>query len=458
MSTQVAVAEPITTTPSSPLKRKTWEPKWTMAFVGVLAWCVVEYTRLPAMYPILIPLQLGKIAVAVAALGLITGTDLKVKPSREVRRVNVFLLWFLIATFISMLGAYFKDKAWGGFVLYLNWAVVFVLLSRVVTTPWRLRVFLFLYLLLMLKLSQHSVRYYVDALNAYDELTVETAGAGGGGSGFFANAADYGLGMCVIWPTAVCLLFSRPRFAFKMLLWACAIVILASIMICGSRGAVVGLVAIAVVFLIRNPSKLAVPLVLLLVLPAMFFVLPNAMRERFRSGFHWQQDKTASHRIVLWKAGIRIFEDHPIFGIGPDNYSMVHHLYYSQGEKQHSISVAHSTYVELLSEYGIFGALPMVALWLSVFLINSRTRKYLRAAHPNPQRTFEYCLTVGLDLGLVGYLASCAFISVMQYPHVWLLLGLACGLNTSVRNSPPVPEPPPAPKRLNRLAPREATC
>jgi putative inorganic carbon (HCO3(-)) transporter len=457
MSTQVAVAAPVTT-PPSPFKRKTWEPKWTMAFLGVLGWCVVEYTRLPAMYPILIPLQLGKVAVAFAALGLITSTSLKVRPSPEVKRAGIFVLWFLIATLASMMASTFLDKAWDGFVVFLNWAVIFVLLSRVLTTPWRLRIFLFLYLLLMLKLAQHSVRYYVDAASYYGEMVAETAGAGGGGSGFFANSADYGLGMCVIWPTAVCLLFSRPRGAFKWLLWACAIVILASIMVCGSRGAVVGLVAIAVFFLIRNPSKLAVPLVLLLVLPAMFFVLPHAMRERFRSAANWQQDQTAAHRVVLWKAGIRMFEDRPLLGVGPSNFPLMHHLYYSQGEVQRSISVPHSTYIELITEYGIFGTLPTVALWLSVFWVNSRTRKYLRAAHPKPQRTFEYCLTVGLDLGLVGYLASCAFISVMQYPHVWLLLGLACGLNTSVRNSPPVPEPPPAPKRLNRLAPREATC
>jgi putative inorganic carbon (HCO3(-)) transporter len=407
--------------------------RWDLAFIGIIGWCIIEYTRLPAMYPVLQVLQLGKVVIALAVVGVLATGGSRVSQSPEVRRVGFFLLWFQAATIISTIFANFQGMAWDGFILLLQWAVVYWLLSQVVISTWRLRTFLFVYLVLMLKLAQHAIRYYAQARTMYDEMVVVTHGAGGGSTGFFANSADFGLGMCVVWPIAVCLLFGRPRGLFKLLLWVSAIVILISIMICGSRGAVVGVAAIGVCFVGRSPSRLAVPLVLLLLLPGIFAVLPEASKERFRSAIHWEKDATASHRVVLWKAGLQIFKDNPIFGVGPRNYPMTHHLWYSQGEVQRSVSVAHSSYVELITEWGLFGTLPMVGLWFWVFRINKKTRQLLLRNNPKARRTFEYCLSRGLELGLVGYLVSGAFISVIEYPHVWLLLGLSAGLNTAVR-------------------------
>jgi len=36
----------------------------------------------------------------------------------------------------------------------------------------------------------------------------------------------------------------------------------------------------------------------------------------------------------------------------------------------------------------------------------------------------------GLNLAMVGYLLSGAFLAVLYYPHLWVLLGLSVGLNT----------------------------
>src|SRR5690242_17279184 len=53
------------------------EPHMDMAFAGVLAYLLIEYTRLPAMFPILIPLQLGKVAVLLGFLGLLVAAPSK---------------------------------------------------------------------------------------------------------------------------------------------------------------------------------------------------------------------------------------------------------------------------------------------------------------------------------------------------------------------------------------------
>jgi len=47
-------------------------------------------------------------------------------------------------------------------------------------------------------------------------------------------------------------------------------------------------------------------------------------------------------------------------------------------------------------------------------------------------RCWEMCLANGLQLAMIGYLVSGAFVSVFWYPHIWVLSGLAMGLNASV--------------------------
>ena len=64
-------------------------------------------------------------------------------------------------------------------------------------------------------------------------------------------------------------------------------------------------------------------------------------------------------------------------------------------------------------------------------------------------------MALGLDLGLVGYLTSGAFLSVLYYPHLWILLGLSVAANRCLTNKEPnqkVPEVVPVRGRSVALA------
>jgi hypothetical protein len=49
---------------------------------------------------------------------------------------------------------------------------------------------------------------------------------------------------------------------------------------------------------------------------------------------------------------------------------------------------------------------------------------------------------------MIGYLVSGAFVSVFWYPHIWVLSGLAMGLNTAT-----APPEPPANSNLMEFQP-----
>jgi O-antigen ligase len=134
-----------------------------------------------------------------------------------------------------------------------------------------------------------------------------------------------------------------------------------------------------------------------------------------------------------------MFTEHPIFGVGPGNFATTRA---SQGL---SGTVTHSIYFEVLAEYGLVGSLCVILVVFTFFLLNARTRRQLEAREKDVQHSFEYCLSYGLDLAMVGYLVSGAFAAVLLYPHLWILAAFAVGLNAASRQpAPPVDNAPPA--------------
>lgn len=79
-----------------------------------------------------------------------------------------------------------------------------------------------------------------------------------------------------------------------------------------------------------------------------------ALRERMKSAV-----VTDSNRLLLWKAAIRQFESHPVFGAGSGIY-----LYYGRQFRPLGVQAdpvyAHNEYVQFLAEYGIVGAFGFV--------------------------------------------------------------------------------------------------
>jgi putative inorganic carbon (HCO3(-)) transporter len=402
------------------------EARWDLAFAGLLLYVLVEYSRLPEMYPILAVLHLGKVAIFLAALGYLIHQNSFSVDRTDTRVFDIAIFLFLFADFVS---SCFAPGTWDEFGNMVNWGIVYFLVTRILINSWRVRVFLFLVFLLNLKLAQHVVREYIAerGIGLSDMKIILGGGAGAGSAGYFGNAADLGVAMAVVWGIAFALVVGRteknklPRY----FLLICFAVFLLAILLCGSRGAVVGGAAIVLAALARTPKKLGSVVVTLVFLSSIWFILPGASKERFQSAWDWQNDANAASRVAFWKAGLHMFEDHPILGIGPGSFPQVY-LYDYNGIGAYE---CHSIYVQVLAETGLAGTLVFLTLLFLLLRLNARTRKSAMASNPDGKRSFEYCLALGLDLGLVGFLASGAFVSVLYYPHLWILLALSVATN-----------------------------
>jgi O-antigen ligase len=240
------------------------------------------------------------------------------------------------------------------------------------------------------------------------------------------------LAMAVVWGIVWAWLVGKAekKKLVRIFLIVCFVLYFLAILFCGSRGAVVGAGAIALVALAKSRRKMMAIFLVLIFGLGVWLILPQASKERFQHA--WQgDDANANSRLEFWSIGIDMWEHNPVFGIGPGLFVWENPLHF----------VSHSTYIQVLAESGLVGTVSWAAMLLLFLKTNARTRKRMAASGPEGRRSLEYCLALGLDLGMVGYLSSGAFLAVLYYPHFWILLSLSVALNKSAMLAYPEAQP-----------------
>ena len=215
--------------------------------------------------------------------------------------------------------------------------------------------------------------------------------------------------------------------------WAFVVCLLA-IVFSFSRGALVGLAAmIGMMMLLRPPRPQELLLALLLFLPILPFV-PTQYIERVTTlvdvvpGMNNDPRSEVSFRGRTSEliAGLMMFRDHPILGVGVNNYP-IHYQDYARRiglETRRQPRAPHSLYLEVLAELGFFGVLTFGALlwhlFHGIYLARKRFRRY---------RLLEYAnLTTAVGVGLIGYLSAALFLHAAYPRFLWLLVGIGLAI------------------------------
>lgn len=182
-----------------------------------------------------------------------------------------------------------------------------------------------------------------------------------------------------------------------------------------NRGAVLGLVA-AIIVLLLTSSKLARRVLLTVVaIVVLTVVIPRTgVWERFEPLL----ERFDNPRILLWRSGWEMFLDHPVFGVGPGQFSNFVHLYEPSFNPAHKLD-AHNSLVQMLAETGFPGLLLYCALFSIVMM-------YLFQMMGDP-RTADWIKAVsrGLVAAFCGYLVVGLFASRHDLPLIYVLVGAA---------------------------------
>jgi hypothetical protein len=82
-------------------------------------------------------------------------------------------------------------------------------------------------------------------------------------------------------------------------------------------------------------------------------------------------------RLNLWKTGLRIFKDYPIFGVGDIGLGYYHKKYRGYFEKEIHGHL-HNNLMHILATLGLFGLLAIIFMFVKIILVDLKIYKYLK--------------------------------------------------------------------------------
>jgi O-antigen ligase len=210
---------------------------------------------------------------------------------------------------------------------------------------------------------------------------------------------------------------ARTGLSRVALLLAGAISGLAMLLTFSRGGWVATLVSVIVIGLIKDRRIVAVLLMIALISPVF---LPQAILVRATT-IVTLEDTSATYRLTIWKAALRMINDIGAFGagIGPVAFTKIYPLYEIAGTPA---AHTHNLYLQFIVEMGVLGLLFF--LWTIV----SHLRDAMAAKNLSHQ---ESVLLVAIVAGTVGQLVHGLIDNIWYSPKnvmfFWVALGLAVG-------------------------------
>jgi len=284
-------------------------------------------------------------------------------------------------------------------------------------------------------------------------LVIAVLGIIGGGLAknvaLFADQNEYALLMNILFPITVFLAVGEGRQIHKIFYLSMSAVFLAGVVISHSRGGFVGLSAVLIFMWLKLfKNKLKSGVIILCVILGLAIIAPASYWEEMSTLQQGTHESTAASRIYFWQIAIRQFIDHPLIGVGVNNYGVWLPDYAHRDDKLSDgrpVSgmtraygrVAHSMYFTILAELGILGSAFFAFLVYHFFKNSIHMAKTFNSVNPGKNATKANSdgsllswrsLNLGLTGGMIGYLVSGAFVSVLFFPYFWLMCALSATL------------------------------
>jgi putative inorganic carbon (hco3(-)) transporter len=156
---------------------------------------------------------------------------------------------------------------------------------------------------------------------------------------------------------------------------------------------------------------------LLLVLIVGGIVTVPALRYRAESIIEPGQNET---RLNLWRTAVRVAEDHPILGVGEDNWDLVFDRYRVDGYYDTTVH-PHSDYLTVLVSSGVPGLLAFLSMWVIAMVSGFRTAIRARNRVARATALAATFSLMGLMIGAVFQNYYGTFINCLGW---WFVVGL----------------------------------
>ena len=269
---------------------------------------------------------------------------------------------------------------------------------------------------------------------ASSRMFSDESGRLGLGFGSIGNANDYAAHLLMMLPFALFMVLKSGRGVVRKIFFA--LVFLAGLFLAaktGSRGAMLAAVACVILIFVkgtrvmRMACLIGVPVFLAVILVA----LPTSTLMRYATLFGEHDTEqiitneaagSQATRTYLLKTSLKFTFTHPIFGIGPGQFSNMEGLTAKENGFRGAWQVSHNSYTQASSEAGIPALILMLIGLVSGFRLLSSIHRQARA---NPQFRDIQAAAFCLMLAMTAFCTACLFLSMAYRFYMPAICGLA---------------------------------
>lgn len=235
--------------------------------------------------------------------------------------------------------------------------------------------------------------------------------------GFVGDNNGFGLVLCLVVPILLGLRATLPkvRLVHVMFFGALALILM-TIVFTKSRGAFVSLAIVLTLGSLLSERPIRNLSVLSLCASLAYGLIPSSYFERLDTISSLSEDESAMGRFENWELAWNEALDAPILGVGPEN-----HIPYNHAKSPDvQVRVAHSTYFQVLGEFG-FPSLILYLAFVAIAIGNLigawRLIKPLTGIYPD--LIWVRDLSRWLTCGLVGYAFGSGLLNMFWIEFPW---------------------------------------
>ncbi len=412
--------------------------------IGAYVLIVAVFTNISKLlvdmhYPSVIKPLVGVVAIAIAIHYSYAARP--AKGGEKTVSIQTFLVVFFLATAISFLFAEDQDVAMTNILdlgkdIVIIYCIVFALRQ---TQTWKHAAWLMIItttLLCLMGLYQIVTHNYTQTFIGMGSVVMQQVLEGSSSSSPRIagpiNAPNMWAQVVVaVIPIVIYRIIYEPRRWVKI---ACIVILgilLFEVLNTYSRGAFLALAVVFLLIMLSFRVNPLIPIAGVTLMVIVFLALPPVYRQRFdtlqslsptaQNGIY--QDNSFRGRASEMLAGLYMFADHPLFGLGAGNYEVNYQAYaqkigleFRATERQ-----AHSLYIQILSETGLLGGLAFFGIVASLFAALAKTSKAL--SYTQFRDTWLPWIT-SLRMSLIGYLITALFLHDAYIRYFWIIVAL----------------------------------
>ncbi|HEY7333390.1 MAG TPA: O-antigen ligase family protein [Bryobacteraceae bacterium] len=346
--------------PEKAVARREGQPiKEPTSYWLLLVFVLLLYANLPFVFPASEAIHPAKILAGAGILALMNETFLQHRKFGISWPDGGYLLAFFGAAALSCLTALWPGYAFDAISTLVKMVIVYFFIVTCTSTERALQ-------RLMWTMVVGGILPALGTINNYLHGRLEEGRASW--VGIFANPNEVAYSLVILLPIAAYLAISHGWIA-RIALLCISAAYLVAIFVTFSRGGLIGLGAAAAVYAWRKRS--AWLLILLICAGVGSAILGVEHWSRGQDFSDLNQDVSFQERIATSEAGIRMFLDHPLLGVGIACSIVAWPLYAPNGLYTRGALITHNTVVQSLSETGILGFVPFM-LFIGVGLCRSR--------------------------------------------------------------------------------------